>query len=79
MEEASILQLTLCGFIKVAAYELVESKCTLDERILQVHTMFDYEIRTETVTRNFPKIVDSVKKSGKQKKEERTEFFPHFQ
>ena len=69
MEETSILHPTTCGFVKVAAYELVSSKCELDEQINSFRSLFDYEIKTEMVRRNFPKIIENVRKIGKRNKE----------
>ena len=68
MEEASILHPTTCGFIKVAAYELVSSKCPVDERIRQILALLEFEIHSETIRRK-PKIVESIKKIGKRKRE----------
>ena len=78
MEQVSILHPTTCGFLKVAAYELVLSNLTLDERILNVQELFDYEVGTETINRNFPKICKVFQSLGKRKKEIRKKILSTF-
>ena len=65
MTEFSILHPRTCGFVKIAAFELLLAKTHPDEQVTYFRTTFGLDVKHDTVRKVFPKICDQVKKIGK--------------